>query len=115
MRSCNLCKIIKWSFELARAGKNTNFQRFGEGIYTSATSSKANDYSISSWGPPKAMLLNHVVMGKEIRLTWTDTSLTEPPRGYDSVIGEPGGDLNYDEAVVYDQDAIFPSFLIIYS
>lgn len=23
----------------------------------------------------------------------------QPPTGYDSIIGEPGGDLNYDEAV----------------
>jgi len=61
------------------------------------------------------MLLNDVVMGKGIKLERTDTSLTKPPQGYDSVIGEPGGDLNYDEAVVYDQDAIVPSFLIIYS
>jgi len=115
MTSCNLCRIIKRSFELARAGENTNFKRFGAGIYTSATSSKANDYSTSTVSPWKAMLLNDVVMGKAIKLTWTDTSLTEPPQGYDSVIGEPGGGLNYDEAVVYNEDAICPSFLIIYS
>ncbi|KAH9967417.1 hypothetical protein BC827DRAFT_590408 [Russula dissimulans] len=96
-------------------GGNTNFKRFGVGIYTSATSSKANDYSTSTASPWKAMLLNDVVMGKAIKLTRTDTSLTKPPQGYDSVIGEPGGDLNYDEAVVYNQDAICPSFLIIYS
>lgn len=65
------------------------------------------------------MLLNDVVMGKTIKLTTTDENLTEvrtasefvemfpglyleptqPPAGYDSVVGEPGGDLNYDEAV----------------
>ncbi|KAH9967415.1 hypothetical protein BC827DRAFT_1173986 [Russula dissimulans] len=115
MISCNLCRIVQRSFELARASENTSFKRFGVGIYTSATSSKANDYSTSTASPWKAMLLNDVVMGKAIKLTWTDTSLTEPPQGYDSVIGEPGGDLNYDEAVVYNEDAICPSFLIIYS
>ena len=66
------------------------------------------------------MLLNDVVMGRTVKLTWTDTSLTQvgcltpvkkslcltfrtaglqPPQGYDAVIGEPGGDLNYDECV----------------
>jgi len=115
MTSCSLCSIIQRSFELARAGENINFARFGAGIYTSATSSKANDYSTSTTSSNNAMLLNDVVMGKGIKLERTDTSLTKPPQGYDSVIGEPGGDLNYDEAVVYDQDAIVPSFLIIYS
>ena len=30
------------------------------------------------------------------------------------VIGEPGEDLNYEETVVYDNDAIRPAFLIVY-
>jgi len=114
LNGCNLCRIIQSSFQLAKAGQRTNFGRFGAGIYTSATSSKANDYSSGSASPNKAMLLNDVVMGRAVKLTWTDTSLTQPPQGYDAVIGEPGGDLNYDESVVYNNDAIRPSFLIIY-
>ena len=30
------------------------------------------------------------------------------------VIGEPGMDLNYEETVVYDNDAIRPAFLVVY-
>lgn len=30
------------------------------------------------------------------------------------VVGEPGADLNYEETVVYDNDAIRPAFLIVY-
>ena len=63
------------------------------------------------------MLLNDVVMGRVIKLTRTSTRLTkvrcpdsvkcflykppraQPPFGFDAVIGEPGGDLNYDECV----------------
>jgi len=114
LRNCNLCRIIQSSFQLARAGQRTNFGRFGAGIYTSATSSKANDYSAESASPNKAMLLNDVVMGRAVKLTRTNTSLRKPPPGFDAVIGEPGGDLNYDECVVYNNDAIRPSFLIIY-
>ncbi|KAH9992751.1 hypothetical protein BJV74DRAFT_834239 [Russula compacta] len=114
LSTCNICRIIQTSFQLARAGQRTNFGRFGAGIYTSATSSKANDYSSGSASPYKAVLLNDVVMGRVIRLTRTDTSLMQPPQGFDAVIGEPGGDLNYDECVVYNNDAIRPSFLIIY-
>jgi len=114
LSTCNLCRIIQSSFQLAKAGQRTNFGRFGAGIYTSATSSKANDYSAGSASPNKAMLLNDVVMGRTVKLTRTDTSLIQPPPGFDAVIGEPGGDLNYDECVVYNNDAIRPSFLIIY-
>lgn len=62
------------------------------------------------------MLLNDVVLGKGIKLTTNNESLTQvrrclspgtllhsepqqPPSGYDSVIGEPGGNLNYDECI----------------
>ena len=30
------------------------------------------------------------------------------------VVGEPGADLNYEETVIYDNDAIRPAFLIVY-
>jgi len=112
---CSLCHIIQSSFQVAKFGQRTNFGRFGEGIYTSATSSKANDYvaSLSSM-TTRAMLLNYVVMGKAIKMTANQPNLKEPPTGYDSVVGEPGGDLNYDESIVYDNDAIRPIFLVIY-
>ncbi|KAH9969953.1 ADP-ribosylation [Russula compacta] len=98
LRACNMCRIIQSSFQLARAGERTNFGRFGAGIYTSATSSKANDYYV----------------GNAVKLTVTDQTLTKPPVGYDSVIGEPGGDLNYDECIVYNNEAIRASYLIVY-
>ncbi|PVF95503.1 ADP-ribosylation [Serendipita vermifera] len=118
---CSLCRIMKHGFDLSMAGRATSFQRFGYGIYTSSTSSKSNDYSENLQGalnlsssPSKAMLLNKVVVGKGKILRDDDRTLTEPPPGYDSVLGEPGSSLNYDETVVYDKDAIIPAFLIIY-
>ncbi|EED84375.1 predicted protein [Postia placenta Mad-698-R] len=92
--------FVQSSFEIAKFGKRTNFGRFGEGIYTSATSSKANDYVAEGGGSSyRAMLLNDVVMGKTIKLTADNPNLKEPPQGYDSVVGEPGGSLNYDESI----------------
>lgn len=38
--SCLLCCIMRTSFNLSSFGKNTNFGRFGAGIYASSTSSK---------------------------------------------------------------------------
>ncbi|PVF90825.1 hypothetical protein CPB86DRAFT_878821 [Serendipita vermifera] len=106
-------------------GAATGFSRFGRGIYTSATSSKSDGYSVNlasstvgAYSSLKAMLLTKVVVGRGKKLNYGDTSLTSPPSGFDSVIGEPAGvslgDLNYDELVVYENNAVIPAFLIIY-
>ena len=66
----------------------------------------------------KAMILGEVIMGRTIKLYEDDISLIEvrlfipvsalfsyygmplqPPPGYDSVVGEPGDILNYDESI----------------
>jgi len=77
------------------------------------------------------MLLNKVVVGRGYKLTGNKSSLTAPPAGYDSVsiivrllfggaltkvqvLGEVGGRLNHDELVVYDNDAVRPSYLVMY-
>ncbi|KAF8183436.1 hypothetical protein BJ912DRAFT_1023226 [Pholiota molesta] len=84
-------------------------------IYTSSTSSKSNDYSHNDCKSNlKAILLNKVVVGKGCKLLQDNTSLTAPPAGFDSVLAEKGGSLNYDELVVYSNDAIRPSFLVMY-
>jgi hypothetical protein len=64
----------------------------------------------------KMMLLNKVVVGKGYALTRDAMTLTSPPDGYDSVLGEPSaaGNLNYDEVVVYKEAASIPQYLIVY-
>ncbi|KIO16997.1 hypothetical protein M407DRAFT_85388 [Tulasnella calospora MUT 4182] len=89
--------------------------RFGAGIYASSVSSKADDYSTNvRQSSYKAMLLTTVVVGRGYKLTRDKKSLTCPPDGYHSVLGEAGDTLNYDEVVVYDDDAIRPSWLVVY-
>ncbi|KDQ52774.1 hypothetical protein JAAARDRAFT_40054 [Jaapia argillacea MUCL 33604] len=112
---CPLCSIVRTSYDLGLFGKKTGWGRFGAGIYTSSTSSKSNDYSNNvTKSPWKAMLLNKVVVGRGYKMTHDNTSLTSPPAGYDSVLAEKGGSLNYDELVVYTNDAIRPSYLVMY-
>ncbi|KAF8330511.1 hypothetical protein F5887DRAFT_80065 [Amanita rubescens] len=116
-RTCSLCCIIKWSFDLSLFGMKTGWGRFGRGIYTSSTSSKSDDYSQNASrcsSKLKAILLNNVVVGRGCRILHDNTSLTAPPSGYDSVLAETGRGLNYDELVVYNNDAIRPSFLVMY-
>ncbi|PCH44628.1 ADP-ribosylation [Wolfiporia cocos MD-104 SS10] len=114
-QTCSVCSIIRTSFNSAHFGRRFNYGRFGPGIYTSATSSKSNDYVDELGGSPyKALLLNDVVLGKTKKEYTDQPNYTEAPAGYDSVIGEPGGDLNYDESIVYKNEAIRPLFLVIY-
>ncbi|CAA7269535.1 unnamed protein product [Cyclocybe aegerita] len=113
--TCSLCCIIRSSYDISLWGKKTGWGRFGKGIYTSSTSSKSNDYSHNDCKSHlKAILLNKVVVGKGCKMLQDNTNLTTPPAGYDSVLAEKGGSLNYDELVVYSNDAIRPSFLVMY-
>lgn len=115
--SCSLCGILRTSYSLSLFGKKTGWGRFGAGIYTSSTSSKSNDYS-NNLKPSnlKAILLNKVVVGKGYKMMQDNTRMTAPPTGYDSVLAEVviGGSLNYDELVCYTENAIRPSYLVMY-
>lgn len=72
-----------------------------------------------------------MVVGKALKRRTNATNLTELPCGYHSVgagfyrnggihlqvsqlVGEPGEDLNFQEHVVYDNDAIRPAYLVVY-
>jgi hypothetical protein len=44
-------------------------------------------------------------------------TLTEPPSGFDAVVGDPGSsgnNMDYDECVVYDESAMIVSYIIVY-
>ncbi|EGC34464.1 hypothetical protein DICPUDRAFT_88311 [Dictyostelium purpureum] len=112
--SCYVCRIINESYRLPPL-TNRTFQRFGAGVYLSATSSKSNDYCKSvNNNEYKYMFLNNVLIGRGKKLKTNNKSLTSPSPGFDSVLGENGEDLNYDEVVVYSVDQVIPKYLIIY-
>jgi hypothetical protein len=88
--NCSLCNIIRSSFDINKFGRR--WGRFGKGIYTSATSSKAHDYTTNrkkiAFRPNsnlKALLLNNVIIGKGMSLRKNADHLQAPPDGYDSV------------------------------
>ncbi|TFK27461.1 ADP-ribosylation [Coprinopsis marcescibilis] len=113
---CSLCCVIRNSFSIDKCGSKHRFKRFGTGIYTTSCSSKADDYTanIEQTSNLRVILVNRVIVGKPHRRKKNATSLTEPPCGFHSVIGEPGIDLNYEETVIYDNDAIRPAYIIVY-
>ncbi|KAJ6512673.1 hypothetical protein C8R45DRAFT_890477 [Mycena sanguinolenta] len=113
---CLLCSVIRNSFDVSKCGKRHKFRRFGTGIYTTACSSKADDYfSGVPDSPFRAVLVNRVVVGNPLTRKYNAEEITELPFGYHSVVGVPGADLNYAETVVYSNDAIRPAYLIIYA
>ncbi|KAF9783095.1 hypothetical protein BJ322DRAFT_1008547 [Thelephora terrestris] len=112
---CSLCCIIRASFDLTHSGKKSG-SSFGHGIYTSSTSSNSNGYSKNLTASTlKAVLLVYVVVGKAKKIASNQAAVTQPPAGYDSVIAEPAtGFLDYDELVVYSEDAVCPAYLVMY-
>ncbi|KAJ6574432.1 hypothetical protein B0H19DRAFT_934026 [Mycena capillaripes] len=110
--SCSLCRIISTSY---RKKFSLNSGMFGTGIYSSATSSKAAGYSENDRASKfKAILLNNVVVGKAYQTNDAMRGATAPPKGFDSICGLPGSALKYDETCVYNDDAIRPTYLILY-
>jgi len=116
LSTCHLCCIIRNSFDVRKCGTKHKFRRFGTGIYTTSCSSKADDYMLNGDESSKyrVLLVSRVVVGNPLKRRCNATNMIEPPCGHHSVIGEPGVDLNYEETIVYNNDAIRPAFLIVY-
>ena len=102
-----------------------SWQRFQPGFYFALQSSKSHDYPLGPMGAlpvgshRREMLLCKVASGKvwRTRVNMDKQGQKVPPAGYDSVHGEAsaGGQLNYDELVVFDESAARPEFLIVFS
>lgn len=113
---CGICGISLNGFDEKRIGLNIpRFQRFGKGIYLAPNSSKCHDYTQgnSEYGI-RAQLLCLVAQGARHELVQDSTKLTGAPEGFDSVYGKKGGSLNYDEIVVYESNAVWPQYVVVY-
>ncbi|KAF9061126.1 hypothetical protein BDP27DRAFT_1385423 [Rhodocollybia butyracea] len=116
---CSLCCIIQGSFDVAKCGNAHSFRRFGAGIYTTSCSSiQQHSASNSALNTNlRVLLVSRVVVGKPHNRRHNATHMNQPPTGHHSVcdvVGLPGVDLNYEETVVYRNDAIRPAYLVVY-
>ena len=131
---CALCRICSGGFQLSHVGSGAGarlggFQRYGNGLYFSGTSSKSNDYACNAVrgrreGTFRAMFMCKVLRGQ--RYSTPDSSMTQQEvdgrigSGFTSVEGLPGAgpgtrdQLNYDELVVYNDADCIPSYIIVY-
>lgn len=112
-KNCGICGISRNGFDLQCVRKNIKFQRFGRGFYLAPNSSKCHDYT-RKYCSCRAMLLCHVCPGNKYYLKENNVTLRSPPNGFDSVYGETGRKLNYEEIVLYNPDAILPRYIIVY-
>ena len=79
---CSLCCIIKSSFDLTYSKKKTGWGRFGNGIYTSSTSSKFVGYSlITNHSLPDSCCLQVKRLQHEPRVFSVEGRLTLLRRG----------------------------------
>jgi hypothetical protein len=82
------------------------------GIYIAPDACKSHDYT-KPFKKVRALVLCRVAVGN-CHKVYEDEHFTAPPQGYDSILGEPGGSLNYPECVLFDEAAICPSYVVLY-
>jgi len=113
---CNLCKILRGSYNMERA---KGARMFGPGIYSTLASSKADDYVSNAENNlrTRVMIVNHVALGRTKTMYEASHDMQHAPHLFNSVTAATypeGGKVNYHEAVVYREDAICANAIIIY-
>jgi hypothetical protein len=118
--SCGVCGISQQGFSPGKRGKHVDwFKRFGHAYYLAPNSSKCHEYS-EGYGQCRALLYCQVAQGNRYMAETNMAHLKAPPSGYDCVYGQPGihrargGNLNYAEVAVYNNNAILPKYVIFY-
>ncbi|KAF9565448.1 ADP-ribosylation [Agrocybe pediades] len=115
--NCNLCSILRGSYNMERA---QNARMFGPGIYSTAVSSKADIYCSKAYTTQRhrVMIVNHVALGRSKTMYEASHDMQHAPHLYNSVVAATvpeGGKVQYHEAVVYREDAICANAIIVYS
>jgi len=112
--SCNLCNILKFSYDVARAGVGP----FGKAIYANTLTSSANAYNdvpANATTPYRAVILSRVVAGEINLLSQGNTALTGPGAGNHSVsFSATAVGVDSDQLAVYDNHAIRAGWLVLY-
>ena len=112
-QTCGVCGVSQKGMLPNFKATNIKFQRFGNGFYLAPNSSKCHDYT-QGYDKYRAMLLFDVAEGNRYTVTNDQTTLKAPPQGYDSVYGQSGSALNFDEIVLYKSEALLPTHILIY-
>ncbi|KAF8547827.1 ADP-ribosylation [Imleria badia] len=117
-KRCSLCSILRTSLAVSKCGTKNAFKRYGNGIYLTPCSSKADEYvsNFSHSASLRVMLINRVVIGNAFKTYRNAPQIVPLSDEYNSVEAEPGpeSDLVNPETVIYDNDAVRPAYVIVY-
>jgi poly [ADP-ribose] polymerase len=103
----NILGICKHGLLMRPPGVYITGSMFGNGLYFADQSSKSEQYAFGRYGGGSGkgdsyfMFVADVALGKIKKYQDSQSSLTKPPNGYDSVQGEKGSGLMHNEFIVY--------------
>ena len=123
--NCGACGIARRGFDPQKINRKA-WQRFGNGFYFAPNSSKSYDYAVGNrFGATvrdrnthyNAVLVCKIAPGRKYDIRYHTPHLDTPPSGYKSFHGKRKGilrkgELNYDELVIFDYEAICPCYII---
>ena len=123
--NCGACGIARRGFDPQRINLSA-WQRFGNGFYFAPNSSKSYDYAAGNrFGATvrdknthyNAVLVCDIAPGRKYDIRYHTAQLATPPPGYNSFYGKSKsirgkGELNYDELVIFNHEAICPRYII---
>lgn len=109
-RLVNTQHILRTGLKIKRVADNGS--RFGRGNYHSTSSIRSWQYTDKSTRKPNIMFLCHVKIGKSYRNDGMDSSLTQAPNGYHSVLGEGSWGGLGDEYVTYRESQSTISYIM---
>ncbi|EPS97013.1 hypothetical protein FOMPIDRAFT_1025158 [Fomitopsis schrenkii] len=117
--SCSVCHIIRTSFhstgEASKGDGTADPRRPGTEICSYTMSSTADSHVVGDTRSPyRAVLFSDVIVGEALEVAVGGDTPTEPPDGYDSVVVQLDAENRDYKAIVYDDKAILPRFLVIY-
>ena len=112
-KDCSVCSISKIGFKLDKSGTVHKWTRFGHGIYLAANSSKSHEYTVGAYNV-RTLLLCKILTGHKYGTYSNMSDLVDAPKGFHSVHGKVGPNLNYEETVVYNDQCILPLAILVY-
>lgn len=117
----NILGICKHGLLMRPPGVYITGSMFGNGLYFADSASKSEQYSFGRFGGGSGrgttyfMFVADVALGKIMKYRSAQTSLTKPPRGYNSVMGEKGASLYHNEYIIYSLNQHILQYLIEFS